>query len=167
VVRATTFNQRRFVAVTAGTSAAGEPAWDTAIGNTTADGTVVWRAENSFVKFGTVTGATDRKRFTVTGPADAATGYFDLGLLTFTGGQNLGIAREVQSWNEISGGEFEVTTFLPFPFDIAAGSPADACKLTVGCNKTVANCLAPFDNIVNFRGFPFVPGQDDTLKVEG
>jgi uncharacterized phage protein (TIGR02218 family) len=167
VVQATVFNERRFVAATGGVSASGEPAWDTAIGNTTADGSAVWRAENSFVKFGTVTGVTSRKQFRVTGMADAATGYFDRGLLTFTGGQNLGVAREVRSWNEISGGEFEVTTFLPFPFDVAAGSPADAFKLTVGCNKTVANCQSPFDNIVNFRGFPFVPGQDDTLKVEG
>ena len=166
VVQATVFNNRRFVASQAGTSASGEPAWDTAIGNATGDGSVIWQAENAFVKYGAVATVTDRKRFTVTGISEAATGFFDNGLLTFSGGQNRDIAREVRAWNEISGDEFEVTTFLPFPFDFEAGSPSDAFKVVTGCDKTVANCLAPYDNIVNFRGFPFVPGQDGTLKIQ-
>ncbi len=167
VVRATVFNDRRFVATQAGTTASGEPAWDTTIGNTTPDGSVAWRAEDSYVKFGAAASVTSRKQFTVDGIATAATGYFDFGLLTFTSGRNSGIAREVQSWNEISGQEYEVITFLPFPFDIEATSPFDSFKVVVGCNKTVANCITPLDNIANFRGFPFVPGQDATLRIQG
>ncbi len=167
VVRATVFNDRRFVAVAAGTTASGEPAWDTTIGNTTPDGSVLWVAGNSFVKFGAAAGVTSRKRFTVTGITEAPTGYFDNGLLTFSSGQNSGIARELRSWNEISGDEYEVITMLPFPFDIEATSPFDSFKVVTGCAKTVANCIAPFDNIPNFRGFPFVPGQDATLRIQG
>ena len=65
------------------------------------------------------------------------------------------------------GDEYEVVTMLPFPFDIEATSPFDALKVVIGCAKTVANCIAPFDNIPNFRGFPFVPGQDATLRMQG
>ncbi len=168
VVRATVFNNRRFVAIQfSGTSASGEPAWDTTIGNTTPDGSVVWQAENSFVKFGAAASVTSRKRFTVTGITEAVTGYFDNGLLAFSSGRNSGVAREVRSWNEISGDEYEVVTMLPFPFDIEATSPFDAFKVVTGCAKTVANCIAPYDNITNFRGFPFVPGQDATLRIQG
>ena len=167
VVQATVFNDRRFVATSNGTSASGEPAWDTTIGNTTPDGSVAWQAGNSFVKFGAAAGVTSRKRFTVTGITEAVTGYFDNGLLTFSSGRNGGIAREVRSWNEISGDEYEVVTMLPFPFDIEATSPFDALKVVTGCAKTVANCIAPFDSIPNFRGFPFVPGQDATLRIQG
>ncbi len=172
VVLAVPFNDRQFVVTQAGTSAASAPAWDTTIGNTTDEsagspsGTVIWIAEDSYVKFGAAASITDRKKFTVDGIETADTGYFDNGLLTFTSGQNNGIAREVQSWSEISGQEYEVVVHLPFPFDIEATSPFDSFKVTIGCDKTVANCITPFDNIVNFRGFPFVPGQDATLRIQ-
>ncbi len=56
---------------------------------------------------------------------------------------------------------------LPFPFDIEATSPFESFKVVTVCSKTVANCIEPFDNIPNFRGFPFVPGQDATLRIQG
>ena len=43
----------------------------------------------------------------------------------------------------------------------------DDFTITPGCDKTKATCIVTFDNVVNFRGFSFVPGQDNVLKVGG
>ena len=32
--------------------------------------------------------------------------------------------------------------------------------MTAGCDKSFATCKAKFDNAVNFRGFPHLPGND-------
>lgn len=42
-------------------------------------------------------------------------------------------------------------------YPIAVG---DAFSATAGCNKAVSTCSGRFKNTVNFRGEPFVPGQD-------
>jgi hypothetical protein len=39
----------------------------------------------------------------------------------------------------------------------------DTLEISQGCGKTRAACLA-FDNVVNFRGFPDVPGTDQVLS---
>lgn len=38
--------------------------------------------------------------------------------------------------------------------------PGDAVMVIAGCRRTDSVCAAKFSNIVNFRGFPFMPGQD-------
>jgi uncharacterized phage protein (TIGR02218 family) len=41
----------------------------------------------------------------------------------------------------------------------------DAFTITAGCDKHFKTCKAKFDNSVNFRGFPHVPGIDFALAV--
>ena len=42
----------------------------------------------------------------------------------------------------------------------------DELEIFPGCRKRNAeDCATKFNNIVNFRGEPFIPGQDDLLKV--
>ena len=36
----------------------------------------------------------------------------------------------------------------------------DRVRLQAGCDKRAATCRAKFDNFVNFRGFPHIPGED-------
>ncbi|WP_226781123.1 DUF2163 domain-containing protein [Oceaniglobus trochenteri] len=38
--------------------------------------------------------------------------------------------------------------------------PGDLIRLEAGCDKRVATCRLKFDNILNFRGFPDIPGED-------
>jgi uncharacterized phage protein (TIGR02218 family) len=45
---------------------------------------------------------------------------------------------------------------------IAAG---DQFRITAGCDKQFATCRAKFANTANFRGFPYVPGNDFMLSV--
>ncbi len=91
-------------------------------------------------------------------------GYFAYGTVTFvddvTGGANHGISREVFTSTE----SLNFVTLLPFPEDIAIG---DAVKLQFGCDKTLQTCVQNFNNILNFRGQPYVPGTDFVFKVNG
>ena len=42
----------------------------------------------------------------------------------------------------------------PLPF---APSPGDAFTVYAGCDHTQGTCQGRFNNLANFRGFPYVP----------
>jgi uncharacterized phage protein (TIGR02218 family) len=105
----------------------------------------------AFTVTGTVSAVTSKRAFADAGRAEAD-GYFDAGKLTWTGGSNTGARMEVKTFLN-TGGAFQLQ--LPMPYTIQVG---DTYTAIAGCNKTLARCLSPFDNVVNFRGFPFVPG---------
>lgn len=107
---------------------------------------------------GTVTAVTSRQQFTT--DLAAAAGYFDYGLLTWTGGANTGRAMEVKL--HAAGGV--ITLQLPMPSDVAIGH---TFNIVPGCDKTLAECGTRYSNVVNFRGFPHVPGMDQILKPGG
>jgi uncharacterized phage protein (TIGR02218 family) len=46
---------------------------------------------------------------------------------------------------------------LAFPYTPQVG---DTFTLTAGCDHRKDTCKNKFNNLVNFRGEPFVPGQD-------
>ncbi len=39
-------------------------------------------------------------------------------------------------------------------------APGDHVRLEVGCDKQAATCRLKFDNMLNFQGFPHIPGED-------
>jgi uncharacterized phage protein (TIGR02218 family) len=80
-----------------------------------------------------------------------ATGWYDGGELTWTGGGNAGQTVAVRSWDSATG---TLSLFLPALYPTQAG---DAFTIRPGCDKSFATCQAKFDNGVNFRGFPHVP----------
>ena len=88
------------------------------------------------------------------------TGYYDYGTLTFTGGANAGISREIKTSTQASG--MQLALHEPFPFVAAAG---DAATLEAGCDRTWATCQAKFANSLNFQGEPHVPGNDQILQT--
>ena len=108
---------------------------------------------------GSVTTATSRRAFTDSAIA-AVAGYFDGGEIEWTSGANDGIRMDVKT--QLSGGVVELA--LPMPYDIAV---SDAFTIRPGCDKRKTTCGTKFSNVVNFRGFSFVPGPDETLKVGG
>lgn len=108
---------------------------------------------------GAVTTVTSRRAITASGLAQAAA-YFTGGQITFTSGLNIGISMEVRDHD--TGGVLVLA--LPMPFDITV---ADTFDLVPGCDKTKATCISKYSNVVNFRGFSFVPGQDKVLEVGG
>jgi uncharacterized phage protein (TIGR02218 family) len=87
-----------------------------------------------------------------------ATGWYDGGELTWTGGANAGQTVAVRSWDTAAS---TLSLFLPALYPMQAG---DAFTIRPGCDKSFATCRAKFDNAVNFRGFPHVPGTDQVLS---
>ena len=81
-----------------------------------------------------------------------ATGWFDLGTLTFTSGANDGVSRTVQAFDA---GAFSFA--LAFPADIA---PGDTFSVFPACMHTMDDCANKHNNLVHFRGFPFVPAPE-------
>lgn len=93
-----------------------------------------------------------------------ATGLFNFGKVTFSSGANAGISMEVKEYvlQPGLGGTFSLV--LPLPYSVQAG---DAYQVSKGCDKTLASCSGRFNNVVNFRGEPLVPGLDRMLETAG
>lgn len=84
-----------------------------------------------------------------------ALAYFDQGTITGTGGANSGVTRTVKSYTP-------GVLNLSYPLPVAPGV-GDAFTAYPGCDKTQATCTSKFNNIVNFRGFPYVPIPETAL----
>jgi len=87
-----------------------------------------------------------------------AEGMFNYGKLTWTSGANLGLSMEVQNWDAANKA---FTLWLPMPNAIQIG---DQYKVYPGCDKRLATCAGKFSNILNFGGFPHVPGIGKILQ---
>lgn len=109
----------------------------------------------TYTHAGTVTAAVDGRNFTVAALSQA-TGFYTNGLLTFTSGQNIGLSMEVRS--SVNPGIFVLHEQVPFIPQIG-----DTVSAIAGCLKTRDFCKT-YGNVVNFRGFPDVPGQDRMLS---
>lgn len=93
----------------------------------------------------------------VGGPSGAApVDWFDDGMITFTSGALDGVSVEIKSWDGTSLG-----LFLPLGAVPARG---DTFTIEPGCNHTVYDCVNKFNNIVNNRSEPFIPGMDAILN---
>jgi len=86
-------------------------------------------------------------------------GWFRGGRLTFTSGENAGMSVEIA---EHHAGDGVATLHLWKP-PVGPLEVGDAFEIRAGCDKTFATCKARFDNAVNFRGFPHIPGNDHAL----
>lgn len=87
-------------------------------------------------------------------------GYFDGGLLTWATGANAGRSAEVRSSS--AGGELVLQLAMSAPVEVG-----DTFVCVAGCKKDVATCSAKFDNVVNMRAHPHLPGMDQLMRVGG
>jgi len=108
---------------------------------------------------GAVAAVTATSSFAASGVDAFADGWFTAGKLTFTGGANLGLSVEVKT-HRVSG-VVRLDLWQAMPHPIEAG---DTFTVTAGCDKRFATCHGRFNNIVNFRGFPHIPGNDFVLR---
>ncbi len=72
------------------------------------------------------------------------------GSLVFTSGANANVRATVKA----AGAGVGYTLMYPLPFAPAVG---DAFNVAFGCDHTQATCTGKFNNLSNFRGFPYVP----------
>lgn len=112
-----------------------------------------------------------KSSFRETGSADASTtttriydaifafsnqdeGYWVLGELKMTSGDNSGISRTIRTHAD---GYVEV--YIPFDFTIEVGDTLEAYP---GCDKRGSTCDERFSNYINFSGWEYIP-RPETL----
>jgi uncharacterized phage protein (TIGR02218 family) len=93
--------------------------------------------------------------FTASGLGAFDDRWFTAGRLEWTSGANLGLAVEVKRHRKDGDVVLELWQAMPEP--LAAGH---AFAIAAGCDKRFETCRDKFDNVVNFRGFPHIPGND-------
>lgn len=112
----------------------------------------------AFTFSATVTDITDNGRFNASALSQAA-GYFTGGQVNWISGLNNDLSMEVKDFLDT-----EVGLALPMPDTIKVG---DTFDIIAGCDKLKQTCIDKFDNILNFRGFPDIPGTDKILETSG
>jgi uncharacterized phage protein (TIGR02218 family) len=82
--------------------------------------------------------------------------YWNLGLVMPTSGPGVGDGFEIRDW---STGSNVIKTYLPPVGKLYAG---DSVNLIPGCDFTRSETTGcgRYNNIINYRGEPYVPGQD-------
>jgi uncharacterized phage protein (TIGR02218 family) len=108
---------------------------------------------------GAVVALTATSSFSASGLDGFADGWFTAGKLSFTSGANAGLSVEVKTHSKGDTVAFDLWQAMPQP--IAAG---DAFTVTAGCDKQFTTCHDKFANVVNFRGFPHIPGNDFVIR---
>lgn len=119
----------------------------------------IWK----FSGIGVSTIVAAQRQFTCAGLGQAAD-FFTAGKVVWQTGQNAGLSKEIKAHAVLAGSPTGADILLqePMPYAITVG---DTGVFYAGCRKRYTeDCLGKFANTVNFRGFPFVPGQDATLR---
>jgi hypothetical protein len=97
---------------------------------------------------------------TATSPALTNTrNWFKFGYVKWLTGENKNLSMEVKEWDNVTS---QITLFLPMPRPIVAN---DQFEITPGCNRSLFTCKNKFNNVNNFRGEPYIPGQDTLLRI--
>ncbi|MDF1729795.1 MAG: DUF2163 domain-containing protein [Sulfitobacter sp.] len=103
----------------------------------------------------------DRRRFIWPALEGFAPGWFTRGRLDVLEGPAQGLwsiikhdrvkdgARLIELWEPVRG----------------AVGPGTRVRLTAGCDRRFETCRVKFDNLVNFQGFPDLPGEDWVMAV--
>lgn len=105
---------------------------------------------------GTVTSVTSRRQFGT--DLVAVADYFTAGYLTFSSGLNNGLSHDIKS--QAGGGAVQLQ--VPAAQTVLVG---DTFTAFPGCQKRrLADCQGKFSNVVNFRGFTELPGNDALVR---
>lgn len=113
----------------------------------------------AFTVSGTITSVTSNKIFADSGRGEGA-GFFNGGLLTWTSGDNNQLKMEVKYFNGAT--QFELHHAMPYPVQVG-----DTYTVYRGCDKSLSACKNIFNNVVNFRGEPHLPGIDQVVQFGG
>lgn len=117
-------------------------------------------AAPAFTGAGVVTAVLDDQRFLASGLSSFASGWFAEGALLWTTGANAGTRGYLKAHDKNAGAD-ALSLWLPAGAGVVAG---DAFTVTAGCDKRAETCRTKFSNLVNFRGFPMMPGDDFAIS---
>lgn len=124
-----------------------------ASGDFTLDGDIVWKAFPLSVSFDTVAAVSSTKQFTATTMA-GVDDLFTSSLIKWLTGANAGRKNVIRTWN---GTTKVAKLYFHEPNEIQVG---DRFQYVLPCHKRFnEDCVFLYDNGINFRGFPHLPGR--------
>lgn len=83
-------------------------------------------------------------------------GWFANGRVHVLSGAGQGLVGVIKT-DVVNGTTREIELWESIRADLQAG---DMVRFETGCDKRVSTCRLKFDNLLNFRGFPHIPGED-------
>ena len=98
----------------------------------------------------------ERSRFVFEDLAGFEPGWFERGVLSGLDGACLGV-RGIIKRDTFEKDRRVIELWHPMRAEIVSG---DLIRLMAGCDKRMQTCRLKFNNLVNFQGFPDVPGEN-------
>ena len=96
---------------------------------------------------------------TLAAPLPGSLESFSFGKLRWLDGPNCGLWSDILSATATS-----IQLIAPPPFTSLPGGRVEVIE---GCDKTIATCGTRFGNAINFRGEPYLPGNDLLTRYPG
>ena len=115
----------------------------------------------AFSGVGTVVTVEEGKLFTLSGVSAYDGGWFRRGRVTVLTGAAAGLSGVAKA-DTASGGLHTVELWESLRAEIV---PGDTLRLDAGCDKRRSTCRDKFANILNYRGFPDIPGDNRLLTI--
>ena len=104
---------------------------------------------------------TDSQRFDLATLVPYNDGWFENGFLEVLTGPATGLSGIIKR-DQVISSRREVLLWQPLGIAVSQG---DALRLIAGCDKRAETCREKFANLVNFQGFPHIPGDDWLMAV--
>ncbi len=108
-----------------------------------------------------VEGISGGKHFHFSNLASYSDRWFERGTCRILTGTAAGLVALVKN-DRLSGAGRKIELWEGLRASVA---PGDMIRLDAGCDKAIETCRLKFDNVVNFRGFPTIPGEDWLMAV--
>ncbi len=87
--------------------------------------------------------------------------WFEGGILEVATGLAKGLTAAIKH-DQVMGSRRNVLLWQAIPLALAQG---DTLRLIAGCDKRAETCREKFNNLLNFQGFPHIPGDDWLMSV--
>ena len=104
----------------------------------------------------TVVQTDGRKGIVISEYAGQQDGWFEHGQVKWTGGAWIGHVAQIK-FDRVRNGARHIEFWLETPFEIGLNDPV---RVMAGCDKQPDTCQLKFNNFLNYRGFPHMPGED-------
>ncbi|WP_406870494.1 DUF2163 domain-containing protein [Thioclava sp. 'Guangxiensis'] len=114
-------------------------------------------AQIGYVVETTVEICEEATRFTWASLAGFEDRWFERGVLSVLDGAAQGLSGAVKFDRFAADGSRVVELWQSLRAEVARG---DTVHITAGCDRRAETCRLKFNNFVNFRGFPHIPGDD-------